>query len=250
MAENNICKHYQQNKCFKGDRCKFKHINQIVDISHLTGVENPITKKSKELQSSQTAKLSEITSGLEHRLPKNDREREMLNRLNPCKDFINGRCSRANNCKFSHEQPQEYGLDEGRGWNLGDRGYGPPDRKRRIMDDGYGQQDPWMRGGGGMGMHGMGMGGGMNMLPTPDDYSRLQRENEQLKIENSDLRREMDGLKATVKVLLDETANMRQEAKTEGSNGTNKPGGYGMGGSGNRGMAHQHNQGSQSYGRW
>merc|ERR1719186_2537709 len=107
------------------------------------------------------------------------------------------------------------------------------------------------------------------MPPTPDDFSRLQRENEQLRMENSDLRREMDGLKATNKFLLDETANMRLEAKTGGSNMTsrspapsmagapgiggtpatpgmsstytNMPGGYAMGagGSGYGGMAHQ-----------
>jgi len=87
---------------------------------------------------------------------------------------------------------------------------------------------------------------GMNMLPTPDDYSMLQRENEQLKIENSDLRREMDGLKATVKVLMDETANMRLEAKT----GAQYGGGFGQQSKPESRYSQGRDEGSQSGGWW
>merc|ERR1719296_550821 len=81
-----------------------------------------------------------------------------------------------------------------------------------------------MGGGNNMGMGGgnfMGMGGGNGMSggmgPTPDDYISLQRENQRLSMENSELRREMDGLKATNKFLLEETANMRLTARTVGT---------------------------------
>jgi len=336
MGENNVCKDFQRNICFRGDRCKFEHprapgedveapmkltfcgqfqggqctFRNCHYIHAEKGVEQDYRKYGtlppevtrdvidqynlciKYLKGECEAKpckfkhtnLSLDITAVENLPPKRSREPQSLNEIvkkfDLCKDFINDRCHRGSSCKFSHASPQECGLDEGRGWNGGDGGYGPPDRKRRIMDDGYGQQDSWMRGGGGMGMrggggmgmqggNGMGMGGGMNMPPTPDDFSRLQRENEQLRMENSDLRREMDGLKATNKFLLDETANMRLEAKTGGSNMTNRspapsmagapvmggtpttpgmsstytnmPGGYSMaaGGSGYGGMAHQ-----------
>merc|ERR1719402_918664 len=88
---------------------------------------------------------------------------------------------------------------------------GPPDRKRRMMDQG-GPMGGYMDGP---------MGGG----PSPQDFMMLQRENSQLRMENEGLRREMDGLKATNKFLLEETANMRLAAKAGGEGGAAAGGG-------------------------
>jgi len=230
----NLCIKHIKGECTI-DPCKFKHTNLNFDISGLDLSRDYLLNRSR----------SDRSRNRDYR--SNNANNDL------CKDYINGRCQRGNSCKFSHASPEDCG------------GNGPPDRKRRMMDDGAGQ-NMW-RGGGGMGMRGgnsMGMGGGNNMGmgggnfmgmgggngmsggmgPTPDDYISLQRENQRLSMENSELRREMDGLKATNKFLLEETANMRLTARTVGTEAPGMGNGFSnmrpMGTHGNMGAGGTH----------
>ena len=219
-SEGNICRDYQRGVCNRGNKCKFNHpagkgtdapnapmicrdfqngkcSRVTCKYLHITNQEEKVFLRNGSLP----PHIYERTEG------RYGGSRGEMTRAGPgdpvCKDFLNGKCTRGNNCKFRHAQEDERG---GRGGPPGPyygSGYDYPRKRRR---DSYGDSH---------------------------EYYTMLDENDALRRKISDLQKQIEGLKATNEVLLEQNARYRNQAGNSrdpyssnygGTNSSNKEG--------------------------
>jgi len=238
VGQENVCRDYMRNVCTRGNKCRFKHPPSFSGGGHdvkSEGLQDKVMfchdfqnnrcsrTTCKFIHCAKDIEASYLSSGY---LPPIVRDQAISKGIaadSPvgtggvpvCKDYLAGKCSRRNRCKFRHLNSREYDIEMGNasysppenllqtfieeGDILADR-RGPNDRKRRFMEAGG------VGGGGGVG----GVGNvSMEVGPPPQAFFILQEENLQLKGRIGELEKKVSDLLATNEFLLDQNAQLR-----------------------------------------
>jgi len=195
-----FCHDFQNGRCSR-THCKFIHCNSEVEAEF---------KKSGYLPPSVRDQV--INKGVAVDFPATN------GGIPICKDFLQGRCTRDNKCKFRHVNAMEYDLEmnayqprrrpHGYAYGFYDEDeaaglYDRRDNKRRCLSNGHS----------GGGFMEQGLISGAQGVPPPHAFQMLQEENLQLRTQLQELEKRVSDLTATNEFLLDQNAQLRMGVK-------------------------------------